>query len=278
VIRGGHLTGIDYTPPVASALVKSAVLLAGLFADGPTVVREKVPTRRHTEEMLAEHGIAVTSETDDGGSTVIELHPGAVRAGDFVVPGDPSQAAFWICSAAAIPGSDVTVENLYLAPERSGFLEVLLDMGADLEIDRSLGTVRARGTELHGAVVSGAQISDVIDEVPALAVAGAFAASGTLRFEDAGELRSKESDRIETVAAAISALGGAVATGSDLLEVSAQPLRAGSIASHNDHRIAMATAVATTGMPEGSNVEVDDWSCVATSYPGFLEQLRSLVG
>ena len=213
VIRGGHLHGIDYTPPVASAQVKSAILLAGLFADGVTVIREKVPTRRHTEELLSEHGVTVTSETDDGGSTVIELQPGAVEAGNFVVPGDPSQAAFWVSAAAAIPGSDVTLENLYLAPERSGFLEVLLDMGADLEIDRVAGTVRARGTELHGTTVPASRISDVIDEVPALAIAGAFAVSGTLRFEGAGELRAKESDRIETVAATITALGGAVSTG-----------------------------------------------------------------
>ncbi|MFL6287781.1 MAG: 3-phosphoshikimate 1-carboxyvinyltransferase [Actinomycetes bacterium] len=278
VIRGGHLHGIDYTPPVASAQVKSAILLAGLFADGVTVVREKVPTRRHTEELLSEHGVTVKSETDDGGSSVIELHPGAVEPGSFVVPGDPSQAAFWISAAAAIPGSDVTVENLYLAPERSGFLAVLLDMGADLEIDRAVGTVRARGTELHGATVVASQMSDVIDEVPALAVAGAFAVSGTLRFEAAGELRAKESDRIETVAAAITALGGAVSTGPELLEIKAQPLGAGSIASHHDHRIAMAAAIATTGMTAGSNVEIDDWSCVATSYPGFLDQLTSLVG
>jgi 3-phosphoshikimate 1-carboxyvinyltransferase len=277
VIRGGHLRGIDYTPPVASAQVKSAVLLAGLFADGATTVREKVPTRRHTEELLAQHGIDVKTETDDGGSSVIELRPGTLKPGAFVVPGDPSQAAFWISAAAAIPGSDVTVENLYLAPERSGFLGVLIDMGADLDIDRARGMVRARGAELHGAVVVGSRMSDVIDEVPALAVAAAFAASGTLRFEDAAELRTKESDRIETVAATIAALGGAVDTGPDLLEIKAQALGAGSIASHHDHRIAMAAAIATTGMPEGSNVEIDDWSCVATSYPGFLAELTDLV-
>jgi 3-phosphoshikimate 1-carboxyvinyltransferase len=257
--------------------VKSAVLLAGLFADGATIVREKIPTRRHTEELLAQHGIDVKTETDDGGSSVIELRPGTLKAGAFVVPGDPSQAAFWISAAAAVPGSDVTVENLYLAPERSGFLDVLIDMGADLDIDRARGMVRARGAELHGAVVVGSRMSDVIDEVPALAVAAAFAASGTLRFEDAAELRTKESDRIETVAATIAALGGAVDTGPDLLEIKAQALGAGSIASHHDHRMAMSAEIATSGMPEGSNVEIDDWSCVATSYPGFLAELTDLV-
>src|SRR3954468_21913627 len=158
VIRGGGLTGIDYTTPVASAQVKSAVLLAGLFAEGTTVVREKVATRRHTEEMLAEHGVAVSTEPDASDGAVITLVPGPVKPGAFEVPGDPSQAAFWICAAAAVPGSDVTVENLYLAPERSGFLDVLRAMGADLEIDRAAGRVRARGGELHGTVVTGEQL------------------------------------------------------------------------------------------------------------------------
>jgi 3-phosphoshikimate 1-carboxyvinyltransferase len=217
VIRGGALRAIDYTTPVASAQVKSAILLAGLFGDGATVVRESVATRRHTEEMLAEHGVSVTTEPDDDSGAVITLKPGPITPGDFTVPGDPSQAAFWISAAAAIPGSDVTVENLYLAPERSGFLDVLLDMGADLDIDRAAGSVRARGSELHGTVVEGRRLSHLIDEVPALSVAGAFAASGSLRFEGAAALRTKESDRIETIAASISALGGKFVTEADVL-------------------------------------------------------------
>lgn len=276
VIHGGNLHGIDYTPPVASAQVKSAILLAGLTADGATTVREKVPTRRHTEEMLAEHGVAVATEADDAGGSVVVLKPGPVAPGRFDVPGDPSQAAFWICAAAAIPGSDVTVENLYLGPERSGFFDVLLAMGADLTVDRAQGTVHVKGTELHGAVVGGSKLPDLIDEVPALAVAAAFAASGSLRVEEAAELRAKESDRIDTVAAMVAALGGTVTTGHDVIEISARPLQAGRVASHHDHRIAMAAAVASTGMPEGSTVEIDDWSCVATSYPGFLDDLATL--
>jgi len=276
VIRGGHLRGIDYTPSVASAQVKSAILLAGLTADGATTVREKVPTRRHTEEMLAEHGVAVTTEADDAGGSVVVLNPGPVTPGAFDVAGDPSQAAFWICAAAAIPGSDVTVENLYLGQERSGFLDVLLAMGADLSIDRAQGTVQVKGTPLHGAVVGGSQLPDLIDEVPALAIAAAFAASGTLRIEDAAELRTKESDRIDTVAAMVTALGGLVTTSHDIIEVSARPLHAGRVTSHHDHRIAMAAAVASAGLPAGSTVEIDDWSCVATSYPGFLDDLATL--
>src|SRR5690606_37759158 len=139
------------TPPVASAQVKSAILLAGLAADGPTTVREPIVTRRHTEEMLAAHGVDITTEQTSEGS-VVTLVPGPVSPGDFAVPGDPSQAAFWIAVAAAIPGSDLTVEGLYLGPERAGFLPVLARMGADLWVDQGAGSVRVRGGELHGTV------------------------------------------------------------------------------------------------------------------------------
>jgi len=274
-IRGGQLHGIDYTPPMASAQVKSAILLAGLFADGATIVRERVPTRRHTEEMLAAHGVDVATEKIGGGS-VITLQSGPVMPGQFAVPGDPSQAAFWICAAAAIIGSDVTVENLYLSPERSGFLDVLLAMGADLEIDRAGGTVRARGRELQGTVVSGEQLPDLIDEVPALAIAGALAAAGSLDFQDAAELRAKESDRIETVAAMVRALGGRVSTGQDSLTISAGTLRPGVVESHHDHRIAMAAAVAACGLTDVGEIEIRGWGAVATSYPGFLSDLENL--
>jgi 3-phosphoshikimate 1-carboxyvinyltransferase len=260
---------------MASAQVKSAILLAGLFADGATIVRERVPTRRHTEEMLAEHGVDVVTETV-GGESVVTLQPGPIKPGDFAVPGDPSQAAFWVCAAAAIPGSDVTVENLYLSPERSGFLDVLLAMGADLAIDRSAGTVRARGRELHGTTVTGEQLPDLIDEVPALAVAGALAGSGSLDFQGAAELRAKESDRIETVAAMVRALGGEVSTSHDSLYVSAGALVPGVVESHHDHRIAMAAAVAACGLSSGGAIEISGWDAVATSYPGFLDDLDRL--
>jgi len=146
----------------------------------------------------------------------------------------------------------------------------------DLDIDRVEGKVRAKGTELHGTVVAGSQVPDLIDEVPALAIAAAFAASGSLRFEDAAELRTKESDRIDTVAAMITALGGSAATGHDFIEISAQRLHAGHVASHHDHRIAMAAAITSSGMTETEVVEIDDWSCVATSYPAFLADLNVL--
>lgn len=273
VIRGGGLHGIDYTPPVASAQVKSAVLLAGLHAEGPTVVREQVPTRRHTEELLREHGIDVVTEHSAGGE-VVTLTPGRPTPGDIAVPGDPSQAAFWICAAAAIPGSDLVVEDLYLGRERTGFLAVLQRMGADLEVDETGGRVRVRGGELHGAVVTGAELPDLIDEVPALAVAAALGVDGEVEVRGAAELRAKESDRIETVAAMLTALGGEVETGPDRLVVRAGArLHPGTVASHGDHRVAMAAAVASLTVP--GPVRIDDWACVATSYPGFLEDLTA---
>lgn len=277
-INGGNLHGIDYTPPIASAQVKSAILLAGLFAEGATVVREQVVTRRHTEQMLVEHGVEVTTEPDNRGGAVVTLAPGPVQPGTFSVPGDPSQAAFWICAAAAIPGSDVTVEDLYLSPERSGFLDVLLAMGADLDVDRVGGVVHVHGGELRGTTVSSTQLPDLIDEVPALAVAGTLAVSGSLVFEGAAELRAKESDRIETVAAMLTALGGDAETGPDSLTVHSHTLTAGTVASHHDHRIAMAAAVAACGIASDGDVVISGWDAVATSYPGFLDDLGHLTG
>jgi 3-phosphoshikimate 1-carboxyvinyltransferase len=275
-ITGGGLHGIDYTPPVASAQVKSALLLAGLFAEGTTVVRETVTTRRHTEEMLVEHGVRVTTITDDSGGAVVTLDPGPVSPGTFTVPGDPSQAAFWICAAAAIPGSDVTVENLYLSPERTGFLRVLERMGAQLAVDAAAGEIHVSGAELTGVLVTAHELPDLIDEVPALTVAGALATSGALTFEGAGELRAKESDRIETVAAMIRALDGHATTGPESLAVSAGPLHPGVVDSHHDHRIAMAAAVAACGLASDGEVEIVGWEAVETSYPGFIDDLDAL--
>ncbi len=273
VIRGGGLVGIDYTLPVASAQVKSAILLAGLHATGPTVVRERVPTRRHTEEMLRERGVRVeTARWDEG--EVITLTPGPLSAGEIAVPGDPSQAAFWICGAAALPGSDLVVEGLYLGPERTGFLPVLERMGADLDVDEDGGRVRVRGAELHGTVVTGQELPDLVDEVPALAVAAALGTAGELDIRDAAELRAKESDRIATTAEMLTALGGSVETGPERLVVRAgTPLRPGEVRSHGDHRIAMAAAIA--GLATG-RVTIDDVACVATSYPGFLTDLAAV--
>ncbi len=268
-VRGGDLHGITYRTPVPSAQVKSAVLLAGLGADGDTVVEEDVPTRAHTEELLARFGADV--EVGDGRVRVRRSRPEPFT---FDVPGDPSQAAFWVVAATLVPGSDLLIDDLYLGPARSGFLDVLLRMGADIEIDHDpeagTGTVRVRPAALHGTTVVGAEIVG-LDEVPALAIA-AGAAEGTTRFVDVGELRVKESDRLATVSAGLRAVGGTAEVDGDDLVVEGGTLRGGVVVSHGDHRIAMAAAVAGLASSEAP-VTIEGWEAVATSYPRFEQDL-----
>jgi 3-phosphoshikimate 1-carboxyvinyltransferase len=275
VIRGGDLRGIDYDQPVASAQVKSAVLLAGLGASGETVVREPARSRAHTEEMLAQAGADIEVDADQ---CVVRLRPSVLDPQDWQVPGDPSQAAFWLAAAAAIPGSEVTVEGLYLGPSRAGFLDVLARMGAELDIDGTTGRVTARGTVLRGTDVRPEEIPGLVDEVPALAVAAALA-EGVTRFLGAAELRVKESDRLATVASELGRLGARVEAGSDELVVSGGgpgSLRGATVQSHGDHRIAMAAAVA--GLAAEGETVVEGVDVVATSYPGFAADLVSVSG
>ncbi len=273
-IRGGRLTGITYRTPVPSAQVKSAVLLAGLGAEGETTVEEDVPTRAHTEELLALFGADV--EVGHGWVRVRRSRPAPFS---YEVPGDPSQAAFWIVAACLVPGSDLVVEHLYLGPARAGFLDVLRRMGADLEVDHDpdlgTGSVRVRSAALVGTTVEGAEIVG-LDEVPALAVAAA-AADGPSRFVDVGELRVKESDRLASVADTLAALGSGAAVDGDALVVEGGVLHGGRVDSHGDHRIAMAAAIAGLASA-GDPVTVDGWEAVATSYPGFEADLRKCTG
>ena len=266
-IRGGGLHGIDYEPPMASAQVKGAVLFAGLQAEGETVVREPVPTRAHTEEMLAAAGADLVV---DGG--VVRVRPSKLEPADLEVPGDPSQAAFWIVAACIVPGSDLTLEGLYLGPQRDGFLEVLRRMGADLEVGES--AVRARSGELAGTEVPADEIPGLIDEIPVLVVAAAMA-SGRTRFSGVGELRVKESDRVASILELLTMFGvEATAEGDTLAVEGTGRLRGGAtVDSHGDHRIAMAAAVA--GLAADGTTTIDGWDVVATSYPGFEEDLRS---
>ncbi|MBV6507148.1 MAG: 3-phosphoshikimate 1-carboxyvinyltransferase [Acidimicrobiales bacterium] len=268
VVRGGGLHGIEYELPVPSAQVKGAILLAGLGADGPTVVHEPLPTRAHTEEMLARCGVEVSCD-----DLSVRLVPGPVSPFEMEVPGDPSQGAFWIVAACITPGSDVIVENLYTGPARVGYLDVLTRMGADLEIDRDSGDVRARSSDLRGTVVEPAEIPGLVDEIPALAVAAAVA-SGETRFAGVGELRVKESDRLEAIRTELGALGARVEAGGESLVVQGGRLRPASVRSHGDHRIAMAAVVA--GLAADGVSVIEGWDCVATSYPGFEQDLEEL--
>ena len=277
-VRGGALSGIEYTVPVASAQVKSAVLLAALGASGETVVVEPVATRAHTEEMLAAAGADITVDPVGAGRR-IRLAPSSLRPGRFDVPGDPSQAAFWLVAAILIPGSQVTVPGVTLASERIGFVEVLRRMGAVIEVAEEsggVGTLVARAGGLHGTTVEAAEIPS-LDEVPILAVAAAVA-DGPTRIRDAGELRIKESDRMAGTVALLASFGAtARADGDDLVIDGGATLRAGTVDARGDHRLAMAGAVAGLACARGEAV-IGSWDAVATSYPGFVEAAVSLGG
>lgn len=278
VVRGGNLAGIDYAPPVPSAQVKSAVLLAGLGARGDTVVRERVPTRRHTEELLALAGAA--PEVDDrAGGYVVRVQASRLAPFEVDVPGDPSQAAFLVVAALLVPGSEVVIERVYVGPGRAGFLGVLERMGADIEVvrhDATTADLVVRHSELRATEVRGAEVPDCIDEIPVLAVAAAFA-EGTTVFADAAELRVKESDRIATTSTELARLDVEVQPTSDGMVVTGgRPRAAGVACSHGDHRIAMALAVATVAAGAGAELTIEGFSAVGTSWPGFLDTLDAL--
>ena len=270
VVRGGGLRGIDYATPMASAQVKSAILLAGIAADGETVVRERVRTRAHTEEMLALAGARVSVE-DDGHTVRVERSE--LQPFEITIPGDPSQAAFWLVAGTVVPDSDVTVENVYVGPARTGFIDVLRRMGASIDIeavgdDTHTAHIRARGSQLAGTVIDGDEIPSV-DEVPILAVAAATAEGETV-IRNAAELRLKESDRIATVVDGLRRLGADIEPTDDGLVIQGRArLRGATVDSHGDHRIAMAMAVA--GAAATGVTRVEHWEAVITSYPRFAE-------
>jgi 3-phosphoshikimate 1-carboxyvinyltransferase len=270
MINGRGLHGIDYASPVASAQVKSAILLAGLGATGTTIVREPAVSRRHTEQMLAARGAAISID-----GTTVCLEPSQLAPKDETVPGDPSQAAFWLATAAARPGSDVTIENVYLGPARAGFLELLQRMGADVDISADGGdahTVRVVGTTLTATDITPDDIPGLVDEIPILAITAALA-DGVTRIRGAGELRVKESDRLSTVAEMLRGFGVPVVEHEDGLDITGgAPLVAAHIRSHGDHRIAMAAAMAAVTIDGTTTIE--GFGAVATSYPTFLDHLE----
>ncbi|WP_420432680.1 3-phosphoshikimate 1-carboxyvinyltransferase [Candidatus Poriferisocius sp.] len=271
-VQGRPLRGIDYTLPVASAQVKSAVLLAALRAEGPTAVHEPVPTRAHTEEMLADAGVRV----ERGGGSVT-VWPGEVEPPHSIgIPGDPSQAAFWLVGACMAPDSDLTVENVYLGPARGGFVDVLARMGADISVDPDSGDIRACTSELRATRVSADELPGCIDEVPILAVAAA-AAEGVTVFEGIGELRVKESDRVASIIEMLNGFGAQTEIDGEALAVAGVGrLGGGTVDSHGDHRMAMAAAIA--GAAGSASVTVEGFEATATSYPGFARDLSRVTG
>jgi 3-phosphoshikimate 1-carboxyvinyltransferase len=296
-VEGSPLRGIDYEMPIASAQVKSCLLFAGLLAEGETRVIEGHPSRDHTERMLAAAGATVERRDSADANQVgapFPLQPDshqsvAVRPvdrlepGAIVVPADISSAAFFVVAALLVGGSDLVLEGVGINPTRTGLLGILERMGAGVEVvpldehgGEPIGQLRVRAATLRATEVSGAEVPLAIDELPLVALAACFA-EGTTTIRDAAELRSKESDRIATVSAALSALGGEVeATADGMVVTGTGGLRGGSIDSHGDHRIAMLGAVAGLASREG--VEVAGMDAAAVSYPGFEADLAALLG
>ena len=273
-IRGGGLRGIEYRLPVASAQVKGCVLFAGLSAEGPTTVLEDRPSRAHTEELMMAFGITLDAGSD-GDLRSVTVQPGRPTAFDHDVAGDPSQAAFWAVAASILPGSEVVVANVYAGPARSGFVDVLSRMGADITHDPTTGDLTVRHSGLTGTVVTADEVPGLVDEVPILAVAAACA-DGETTFEGVGELRVKESDRLATVESELGRMGADVRVDGDTLVVRGSALTGAEVDSHHDHRIAMACAVAAL-VADGPTT-IAGWDAVATSYPTFEADLDFLRG
>lgn len=277
LIEPARLHGITYRSPVASAQVKSCVLLAGLYADGPTTVIEPAPSRNHTELMLRSFGADLTSE----GCTASVLPEPDLHGISVSVPGDISSAAYFIAAALMIPGSEVLLPNVGINPTRDGILEVIRSMGGSVEIlnEKESGGERSadllvRSQELHGCRIGGALIPRLIDELPVIAVLAATA-EGTTVITDAQELRVKESDRLEAIVTSLRAMGADV-TGTDdgMIIRGGKPLHGAVIDSRKDHRIAMSFAVAS--LAARGETTIRDAECVGISYPGFYRDLASL--
>ena len=281
-ITGSALQGIEYVLPMASAQVKSAILLAGLYADGETRVIEPAETRDHTEKLFLELGLPL--EVEGLTMTLQGFGPkGPQLTGrDWLVPGDFSSAAFWLVLAAASPGADLTLEDVGLNPRRTALLDVLKNMGADIDVEladtppgaEAQGRIRVRGAALRGVEIGGDVIANLIDEIPIIAVAAAFAEGRTV-IRDAAELRVKESDRIRNMVENLTAAGVNVVEQDDgmILQGPNKINSSWSAVSQGDHRVVMAMAVLSS--VSGTSCLLEDTTCTETSYPGFWEQLEN---
>jgi len=275
-IRGGALKPIEYTSPVASAQVKSALLLAGLYASGATSVSEPSKSRDHTERLFRFFGLDVKEE---GTTVTIAGGQRLLARGPLDIPADISSAAFFIVAASIVPGSDVTIKNVGVNPTRTGVIDVLLQMGADITLDNQreqagepVADIRVRFRKLKGVRINGNLIPRAIDEIPILAVAASYA-SGKTVIKDAAELRVKESDRISTMATELRKMGVNVSELPDGMEIMGRDMLDGAVCESNgDHRIAMSMAVA--GLAARGDTVVRDIGWIDTSFPGFERILR----
>ncbi len=272
---------ITYTLPMASAQVKSAVLLAGINTAGVTTVIEPVATRDHTEKMLTGFGAMLTVAVIDGARHISIEGKHELKAQDLAVPGDPSSAAFPMVAALITEGSDIVIENIMLNPTRTGLITTLIEMGGNIKIENrrnaggeEVGDLHVKHSQLKGIRVPESRAPSMIDEYPILSVAAAFA-EGTTRMEGLEELRVKESDRLAAVEAGLQANGVMTTSGRDWLEVSGGGAPGGGkVVTHMDHRIAMSFLV--MGLASRIHVSIDDSAFIATSFPGFTELLNGM--
>lgn len=277
-IQGGNLRHIHYRSPIASAQVKSAILLAGLYGDGITRVTEPVLSRDHTERMLAGFGADITSE---GTTASIRPEP-KLEAQSIHVPGDISSAAYFIALGLITPGSEILIQNVGINPTRSGILTAAAAMGAELTLlnernvsGEPVADILVTSSSLHGTVIEGAQIPTLIDEIPIIAIMAAFA-EGATTIKDAQELKVKESDRIAVVSENLNAMGGKVTPMEDgMIIEGGYPLHGAHIRTFQDHRIAMSFYIAALNADGESTF--DDRSCVAVSYPSFYQDIEALM-
>lgn len=277
-ITGTRLHGLAYRSPIASAQVKSSVLLAGLFAEGTTSVTEPSLSRDHTERMFKFLNIPITQN----GLTVSLAGRPAFAARDLAVAGDLSAASFFLVAASLVPGSDITITGVGVNPTRTGVLDVLRDMGAQIETlnlreeaGEPVADLRVCAAPLHGIIIGADRIPQTIDELPILCVAAAGAQGETV-ISGAGELRVKESDRIATMAAELRKMGVSLEERPDGLRIlGGRPMTGAVCRSYGDHRIAMSMAIA--GLVAQGETRVEDTACVATSFPGFDNKLRGLL-
>ncbi len=274
-VRGGSLKGIDYELPIASAQVKSALLLAALFAEGRTTLRSPGPSRDHTERMLTSMGVTIEQSSDGHGHTVSLAGPATLRGREISVPADFSSAAFFIVAGCIGAPDGLLIKNVGVNPTRTGLLTILREMGADIELEaeRRLGAepvadLFVRQSELRGIDVPAALVPLAIDEFPILFVAAA-AARGTTRVSGAEELRKKETDRLAVMAQGLAAVGIAVEEQPGGLAVTGGRVRGGTVDSHGDHRVAMSFAIAS--LIARAPIDILNTAEVATSFPTFLD-------
>lgn len=278
-IQGQNLRPIHYQSPIASAQVKSCVLLAGLMAEGQTTVTEPALSRDHSERMLRAFGAELSVDPETNSVTI--TGPAKLQGQSVIVPGDISSAAFWLVAAAIVPGSELCVENVGVNPSRTGILEALSIMGADIELENQrvvagepVADLRVRHSTLKSCTIAGDIIPRLIDEIPIIAVAAVFA-QGTTVIKDAAELRVKESDRIAVMANQLNRMGAKVTELPDGLEITGgTPLTGTSVDSHTDHRIAMSLAIAA--LNAGGTTTIHRAEAAAISYPDFTTTLQQI--